>query len=117
MIDFSIGKPYSFREFNCWDYVSSIRLENGIKTKLFRPKNLTEAFGLISSGMKSIDSGLLAVNSPENFDIIIVKEKKIYHCGLYYDGLIIHCSRQLKQVVCESLTDFKKHYSEYSFWR
>ena len=116
-MDFKIGKPYSFRDYNCWHYVCDLRRDNGIKTKEFKPKNLKEAFNTIDSEIKNISHGLTKVKIPENFDIIMVKERSVYHCGLYFDGLIIHCSRQLKQVVSESLTDFKKHYSECSFWR
>lgn len=117
MIDFKIGKHYSFRDYNCWDYVADIRKTNGIKTKLFKPKNLANAFKMITAQMQKVGHGLILVSKPENFDIVMVKKGDIYHCGLYYDNLVIHCSRQLRQVVSESFVDFKKPYSECTFWR
>lgn len=116
-MDFMIGTPYSFRSFNCYDYVSKIRKDNNIKTSLFKPSNMRNAFELIEAQMQKLGHGLLKVDSPENFDIAFVREGKVYHCGLYYDGNITHCSRALKQVVCEPLEEFKKPYSECTFWR
>lgn len=117
MIDFLIGTPYSFRNFNCWDYVVKVRDLNNIKTKLFKPKNTAVAFECFTAEMQKLDHGLLKTDTPENFDIVIVKKDKVYHCGLYYNGDVVHCSRPLKQVVSESLSDFKKPYSECTFWR
>ena len=116
-MDFLIGTPYSFRSFNCWNYVSKVRASNGIKTKLFNPESLTGAFLLIEREVKKLDHGLVKVKDPENFDIVITRKGKVYHCGLWFNGDVMHCSRQLKQVVKESFTDFIKPYESFTLWR
>lgn len=117
MIDFMVGTPYVFRTFNCWDYVAKVRVDNGIKTKLFKPKNLDNAFKMVKAEMQKLGHGLTKVSSPENFDIIITRKGEVYHCGLYYNNDVVHCSRQLRQVVKESFADFTKPYEEYTLWR
>lgn len=116
-MDFLIGTPYNFREFNCWDYVAKIRKDNGIKTKLFKPKNLANAYHLITSQMQKLEHGLTLVTDKQDFDIVITKKGSVYHCGLYYMGDVIHCSRNLKQVVKESFVNFVKPYESYTLWR
>ena len=116
-MDFKIGTPYNFKDYNCWDYVSDIRKDNGIKTKLFKPKNLTNAFKEITAQMQKLGHGLTLVTDKQDFDIIITKKGSIYHCGLCVGGDVIHCSRQLKQVVKESFSDFIKPYESFKLWR
>ena len=117
MIDFNIGAPYSLRDHNCWDYVASVRSQVNISTKLFRPTNITNAFKLITSQMQKLEHGLRLVTSKQDFDIIIVKTGTTYHCGLCYGNDVLHCSRQLKQVVKESFTEFTKPYESFTLWR
>lgn len=117
MIDFKIGTPYSFKDYNCWDYVSDIRHDNGIKTDIFKPDTLNNAFKLIAEQTQKLEHGLALVTDKQDLDIIITKKGSIYHCGLCFGGDVIHCSRQLKQVVKESFTDFIKPYESFNLWR
>ena len=116
-MDFMIGEPYAFRLFNCWDYVSKIRSNNGIKTKLFKPKNLNNAFKLIKTEMQKLEHGLIKVDTPENFDIVITRKGNIYHCGIYFNDDVMHCSRAYKQVIKETFADFIKPYESFTLWR
>ena len=121
MIDFKIGKPYSFKDYNCWDYVREVRLENGIKTKKYSAGTLDKAFEVITSEMQKLGNGLTKVDSPVNFDIVIGHtdngKRNLYHCGLFYDGMIVHCDRKMKQVVASTARDFYKAYDGVKFWR
>ena len=117
MIDFKIGKPYNFTTYNCWDYSAEIRKENGIETKLFKPRNLSNAFKEITSQMRKLDAGLMLVSDKQDFDIIMTKKGRSYHCGICFGSDVMHCSRGLKQVVKESFVDFIKPYESYTIWR
>ena len=120
-MDWQIGKPYSFRNFNCWDYVKEIRESRGIKTRAFQPVNIKNAFEIITAEMQKISHGLTRVQSPENFDVVIVHKKEgkktLYHCGVFFNGEVRHCSRALRQVVNESFSDFKRQYDGFTLWR
>jgi len=121
MIDFYIGKPYSFRDFNCWDYVALVRSENGIKTRKYQAVNLGNAFEIITAEMQKLGNGLTLVSNPADFDIIIAHKKKgeslVYHCGLYYKGEIMHCDRNLKQVVAQNYKEFSQGFEGVKIWR
>ena len=121
MIDLHIGQAYSFRSFNCWDYAVLIRKENGIKTKLFKPKTMDNAFRLITAEMRKLDHGLTKVDEPEDFDILIVNRRLggrlIYHCGIFYQGSVAHCSRDAGQVMFDTYRDFIKGYEDCIAWR
>ena len=116
-----IGKPYSFKKFNCWDFVALVRKDNGIKTKLFKVRNMDEAFETFTAQMAKVGSGLLRVESPGDFDVVVVtrtlKGRKTYHCGLYYNGDVAHCCNNFGAVRAESLAEFTKDYEGVTFWR
>lgn len=119
MIEY-IGMPYSFRDFNCWDFAVKVRADKGLKTKLFRPRNLDNAFKIITAEMQKLDSGLTMADTPENYDIVISKRapaSPIYHCGIYLDGDVFHCDRTRRQVVKDLFSDFEKLYGSVTFWR
>ena len=121
MINWYIGKPYSFRNFNCWHYVKTIRDEQGIKTKTFQPINIKNAFEIITAEMQKISHGLTKVEAAINYDIVIVhkkqKGKNVYHCGIFFDNEVRHSSRELGQVVNETFKDFIDKYDGYTLWR
>jgi len=115
-----IGIPYSFKNYNCWDHVAKVRLDNGINTKLFKPKNITNAFEIITAQMKKIDNGLTRVDSLEDFDIVVFTSKNnipTYHCGVYCGGYVSHNDRTKRQVVMETLSVFLASYQGATFWR
>lgn len=117
MIDFNIGKPYSFKNYNCWDYVADIRKSNGIETTIFKPKNKNNAFQMFTAQMQKLGHGLTKVNNKQDLDIIIVRKGAAYHCGLIYGADVMHNSNQLKQVIKESFVEFIKPYESYTLWR
>lgn len=116
-MDFKIGIPYSLRSYNCWDYVADIRKQAGIKTKLFKVESISSAFKKIGDEMKKLEHGLTLVTAKQDFDIVIVKKGSTYHCGLCIGNDVLHCSRQLKQVVKQTFTEFNKGYESYTLWR
>ena len=120
MIEYN-GIAYSFRNYNCYDHVVRVRKDNGIKTKLFKPRNIDTAFSVISAEMQKLDHGLTKADTPENYDIVFVSKtisgRKVHHCGIYFDGLVSHCDRTAKQVRMEQLADFSATYEAPTFWR
>lgn len=116
-----IGIPYSFRDYNCWHHVKAVRSDFGIKTKMFQPRTMRDAFKLITAQMSIIDNGLSLVDKPQNFDIVIVEKlhgkRMVYHCGVYYDGYVNHCDNVFGSVRHQSFNEFKQGYTGVSFWR
>ena len=121
MIAKYIGIPYNWRRFNCWDYVVKVRKDNNIKTKMFKPRTIANAFQVITAEMQKLDHGLLRVDKPEDFDIVIAGLKKgerfEYHCGIFYGGDVSHCCSRFGSVINQSFNDFKNGYETISIWR
>jgi|TARA_R110000751_G_scaffold40080_2_gene95176 hypothetical protein len=113
--------PYSFMRFNCWDFVVKVRKDNGLRCETFRPKKLRDAFALISSHLESDHLGFEKVETLKNFDIILCDKKlgklSIFHCGIYFDGMIYHCDRGRGQVTLDKLDAFTKQFESVTFWR
>lgn len=115
------GKPYNFRNYNCYHHVAKVRSDNNIKTKMFQPKTKAEAFQIITAQMQNLGSGFSRVHSPQNYDLVMVQKtinnKKRYHCGVYFDGGVSHCCNLFGSVRYETLKDFCAGYEETTFWR
>ena len=115
------GIYYSFRNYNCYDHAVKVRKDKGIKTRLFKPKNMDNAFKQITAEMQKLDNGLTKTDDPQNYDIVmamrIYSKRKVYHCGIYFNGMVSHCDRQAKQVRMQTLSEFSESYKEVTFWR
>lgn len=121
MIDKYNGIAYNFRTYNCWHHGSKVRADNNIKTKPFSVRTMSEAFKLIKAEMSELGHGLRRVESPNDFDIVIVSKshgsREVYHCGVYYGGYVSHCSREFGGVIIETLNEFTNNYETVSLWR
>lgn len=116
-----IGKRYSFKHFNCWDYAVLIRSEQGLTTKKFNPINIGNAFDVITAEMQKINHGLVKVDEPQDFDIVIIKTMKgdraTYHCGIMFEGGVAHCCQKHRQVVYSTFNEFINNTDGVTFWR
>ena len=121
MIEKYNGKPYNFRSYNCWHHAAQVRADNGIKTKPFAVRTMAEAFKVIKAEMSELGHGLRRVESPIDFDIVMVSKKHggsdVYHCGVYYSGHVSHCCRAFGAVRIEALGEFTSSYEVVSIWR
>lgn len=116
-----IGKPYSFRDYNCWTHAAAVRNDFGIKTKMFQPKTMADAFVLIQAQMSVVGNGLSLVKEPQDFDIVFVEKmhnkRKVYHCGIYHEGNVSHCDNNFGSVRYEPMAQFTDGYTGVTFWR
>ncbi|MGL4936764.1 hypothetical protein [Shewanella sp.] len=120
MISKYTGRPYDFANYNCWHHVKSVRGDNGIATPMFdcvSPMEIQEAF---SDGHEN-PKGLNPVTSPNDFDVVLMGfirgGRTIWHSGVFYDGMVSHCSRAAKSVIIESLQSIKSQADKVEFWR
>ena len=121
MLSKFIGIPYNFRKMNCWHFVVLVRKEFNIKTRMFKTRTMQDAFDTITAQMQIVDNGLTLVDEPQNFDIVIVEQwrgkRRVFHCGVFHDGSVIHCDGTFGSSRYEPLTEFKKGYKGVTFWR
>lgn len=121
MIAKFIGIPYRFKTMNCWHFVVMVRKEFDIKTRMFKTRTMEDAFNVITAQMSIVDNGLSLVSEPQDFDIVIVEKmrggRRVYHCGVYYEGGVLHCDNAFKSSRYEPLEQFKEDYKGVTFWR
>lgn len=114
------GKPYDFRNYNCWHHVRLARGFVGKNTPVFdvtSPSDIPDAFDRGHADTK----GLTRQEKPEDYDVVLMGyehgARVIWHAGVYYQGYVSHCARQEKQVKLESMGDLARTYSRLEFWR
>lgn len=120
MISRYTGLQYDFRTYNCWHHVRAVRKDAGLETPLFdvkSPAAIADAFEAGHADTK----GLVRVQEPRNFDVVLMGirrgKRTIWHAGVWFEGMISHCSLGSRQVRLESLSDLRDTYTEFEFWR
>ena len=122
-----LGMPYDISGVfgvNCWTLYSLIKKqEQGVDVVAFKPKNPSKEaiFDTFKSAFSLGGHGHVRVYSPQNYDLVIMtketKKRKIYHCGVWFDGSIIHARGTGKtgQVWMQSPEELRSYNIE--FWR
>ena len=60
------------------------------------------------------EHGFVKIDQPENFAVILMS-KPGSHCGIYYDGKVLHAS--IGGVVYQDLLTLKDHFKIMEFWK
>jgi hypothetical protein len=114
------GLPYDFRRRNCWHHVRNVRADAGLSTPEFdviSPRQIDAAFYAGHADTK----GLTRVETPQDFDAVLmgqrVGKRLVWHAGVYFNGIVSHCSLAAKQVRIDTLADLRQQYQEIEFWR
>jgi len=122
-----LGMPYDIHGeigVNCWTLYSLIKKqEQGIDVVTFKPK-VPNAKGIENEFINALETGShnhFRVNQPQDFDLVLMtkqtKKRKIYHCGVFFKGDIIHArgTSRTGQVWLQSIEELNNYNLEY--WR
>ena len=114
------GIAYDFQRYNCWHHVRRVRSDYGLQTPEFDCQCMlleNEAFENAHYDSK----GMEQISNPENLCAVLmarkVKDRLVWHSGIYLDGVVSHCDRCARQVRIEPLKALEKVYERVEFWR
>ena len=63
------GKPYNFRNYNCWTHVRAVRADAGLDTPAFDVAAPSGADAMFAEGFRD-SRGLVRVYEPQDFDAV-----------------------------------------------
>jgi cell wall-associated NlpC family hydrolase len=114
--------PYSLREVphhvNCWGLVALVyHNELGIDAPEYSADNLRDISQAFSAAFAENKHGFTAAESPQDFDVIVMKAKRDIHCGIMYKGKILHASYGASSVTYQNLMQVTANYESFEFWR
>lgn len=123
MIDKYIGIPYDlFNQdgVNCWALVALVYKDLfGEKLKDFKAERNT--FGSISAAFTAAfasgEHGFSRIDNPVDFCVIVMKNKRLQHCGIWYKGNVLHAMSASKQVIYQTEKQATKLFNEVEYWR
>ena len=121
MLSKFVGIPYDLHNrtgINCWALVALVYDEIfGDKLKDYSAKNFREVSTAFTSAFFEGDHGFNKVDSPEDFDVVVLWSKRTVHCGIYYEGNLLHANNDAKQVIFEKLKNASRSFERIEFWR
>ncbi len=105
---------------NCWGLVAMVYRDIfSDDLKLFHSEN--DSFRAISTAFTKAFTenkhGFKKVDDKADFDVVIMRSNRLTHCGIYYQGKILHSSRGAKQVIFQRFQDATRTFKDIEFWR
>lgn len=121
-----IGLPYSLRDIsgcvNCWGLVALIynnELDKSIP--IFKSKKLAGISAAFSAAFATGEHGFCNVDSGIDFDVVVFVSDggraREFHCGIMYNGKVLHATNKMGQVVYQTLQQASEGYNRVEFWR
>ena len=126
-----IGIPYNLMNrggMNCWSYIAHVyehEKDQQLNDYLPDSEKVTDVASTFSKAFISGSHGFNKIDKPQNFDVIVfsrdikVKERitQHYHCGIYFNGAVLHCCSNHGQSVYEPIKSAMTGFQEVTFWR
>jgi len=127
MIGEYIGIPYDIsnnKGLNCWGLVSKVYADlfsDTIKDFPSKTDNSQEIASVFAAAFATNDHGFKLTENPNNFDLIVFSRNsvygKLYHCGIMYNGKVLHSSKAVGGVALQSIADAGRGFREFKFWQ
>lgn len=115
-----IGTPYCMQNehgLNCWGVVAKYygKTGNVLKNYVISSLSSREITTVFSLAFYNNDHGFIKTDTPKNGDVVIFKSHIQYHCGLWFDGKILHSSHHMNGVTYQRIEDIRG-FREIEFW-
>ena len=121
-----IGLPYSLRPMpgcvNCWGLVALVySQEKSEEIPIFKSNSTAGIAAAFTAAFAADDHGFYKVELPQDYDVIIFINDSVnrseYHCGIYYNGKVLHAGRALGGSVYQDIDVAKETFNRVEFWR
>ncbi len=121
MFEKYIGIPYSLSNkngVNCWALVALVYHDlRGLTIPDYESKNHQQVTAAFTAAFAEGLHGFKQVDEPIDFDVVIMKANRLTHCGVWYQGRLLHANNGAKQVTFERLKDVARPFKSIEFWR
>ena len=121
-----VGIPYSLRPvdgfLNCWQLVSLVyRNELSKDIPGFSANDIADISNAFTAAFATGDHGFSVVDEPKDFDVVVFvserRKRNRFHCGIMYNGKVLHAFNKFGQVVYHSLAEASDSFERVEFWR
>ena len=127
MIAQYIGTPYDIHNkngLNCWGLITTVYRDlfsdtiKDFPSGTDTPQELAAVFAL---AFAKNEHGFTITEKPKDFDLVVFSRSStagtLYHCGIMYEGKVLHSNKNTGGVVYQSLKDAKRGFREQLFWQ
>lgn len=103
---------------NCWGLIALVYSKIlGKSVKDYPVKSIRESAKAFTMAFFKGDHGFKVVEMPNNLDVVTLQKGNIFHCGIWYNGRILHASNHAGQVVYQKFSDVKRDFETVKFWQ
>ena len=121
MLEAYVGMPYNLHNkngLNCWALVALVYsdLFDAVVPD-YKADNLQAVSAAFTAAFAEGLHGFTQVDEPKDFDVVIMKSERLFHCGIWYQGKVLHANNGAKQVTFERFKDATRNFKVVEFWR
>lgn len=121
MLSQYVGMPYSLRGkdgLNCWSLVALVYHDFfGTDIPTYGAKNHNDVSSAFTAAFTQDNHGFTKVDEPQDFDVIVMKNKQTTHCGVWFKGRVLHAHNGAKQVMFQQYKAATRNFQDIEFWR
>ena len=121
-----VGIPYSLRPIdgclNCWELVALVYSDVfGEDLPMFKADSAADVGAAFTAAFVGGEHGFHKSETYQDFSVIIMsnirKRLSSIHCGIIYNGMVLHSSGDAKQVVYQTIEQATSQFKEFEFWQ
>lgn len=116
-----VGMPYDLRNrkgVNCWSLVALVYEKLfGEQLTDYSAGNIQSVSAAFTAAFAEGEHGFTKVEEVADFDVVVLWADRTTHCGIYYQGRLLHAHSDAKQVIFEKFKDATMFYNRVEFWR
>jgi len=126
MIEY-VGIKYDIRNktgVNCWGLVAKVyhdKFSDDLPDFPSPSKSMRDIAVTFTAAFANNEHGFTMVDKPQDYDVVVFKKMTkfgfLFHCGIWFEGKILHSASRSGGVVYEALSSVSRSFKEIEFWR
>ena len=117
-----IGLPYDLHNrngLNCWALVALVYrdlFDLALPDYRSKSESYQDIVAAFTTAFAEGEHGFAQVSEPQDLCVVVMKHRRLQHCGLWYQGRVLHAASAFGQVVLQSEKDACKRFDTIEYW-
>lgn len=118
-----IGLPYDLfnkNGVNCWSLVALVYsdfFDEKLADYASKDKSFQSIAAAFTAAFAEGKHGFTQIDEPVDLCVIVMKHKLLTHCGIWYEGKVIHATSAARQVIMQDEKDAVRQFKSVEYWQ
>jgi len=118
-----IGTPYdlfNINGVNCWSLVALVYRDlfgNQLVDYSAEENSFQSISAAFTAAFAEGEHGFIQIDEPEDLCVIVMKHSKLQHCGIWFQGKVLHATSAARQVILQDEKDAVRQFKSVEYWQ